>query len=876
MEKSYQPQLFEQQIYNTWKTNKYFAAKVNKQKKKFSIVMPPPNVTGQLHLGHALNNTIQDIIVRHKRMQGFETLWIPGTDHAAIATEAKVVEKIKAEGQSKEQIGREKFIELGWDWYRQYGNRICTQLERLGVSPDWDRLAFTMDDNLSKAVIHAFVHYYNKGWIYRGKRVTNWCPNCRSAISDIENEYVEQQTNIWHIRYPYEDGTGHIVVATTRPETMFGDTAVAVNPNDERYKHIIGKNVVLPFVNRPIPVIADEYCEMDFGSGAVKITPAHDPNDYEIGLRHNLEIVNCLDDTGHLMENTGKFVGLTREEGRKQVVQELTKMGLIEKIEKYKHSVGTCQRCKTVTEPRITTQWWVKMEELARPAVEALTNGELRFVPKRFEKQYLNWLVNIKDWCISRQLWLGHRIPAYYIDDEIIVVTENPEKDVYEKYKGHNIRQDEDVLDTWFSSALWPFSTLGYGTNQEDLEYFYPTDTLVTAYDIISFWVSKMVYSGIEFMGKVPFKDVVINGIVRDKFGRKMSKSLGNGIDPLEIVDQHGADSLRYALVLGMGMGVDTKFDPEKAVQAKLFINKLYNASKYVILNTQNLEQIEPLDFILQNKSKLTYAQKWILSGVNKLAREINRNLDKYEQGIALSKLTSFIWNKFCDWYIEISKTELASQDPTQTKLAQCVLLFVLDSLLKQIHPFIPFVTEYIYQNLPIHGHTIMLQAYPTFNDKLKFAEVDTKAFEQVIDIIKQVRVLRAELKVPDNKKTRLFVKISNHFDLFDQCLPHIKKLAMGEIIEKFDDEQNIANYAKVVGENITVLVPKADLIDSEGEQKRREEEMQKLRFEIERSQKMLANPGFVAKAPQALIDAEKEKLQKNMQLLQKLENDQI
>lgn len=868
MENSYKPESFEKEIYLFWKQNKFFSAKVNNQKKKFSMVMPPPNVTGQLHLGHALNNTIQDIIIRVKRMQGFEALWIPGTDHAAIATESKVVQKIKEEGKTKESVGREEFIKLGWDWYKKYGNRICEQLEYLGVSPDWDRLAFTMDDNLSKAVTHAFVHYYNKGYIYRGKRVTNWCPNCHSAISDMENEYVNQNTFIWHIKYPFEDKSGYITVATTRPETMFGDTAVAVNPNDDRYKNVIGKNLVLPFVNRLIPIIADEYCEIGFGSGAVKITPAHDPNDYEIGLKHNLEVINCIDDTGHLMENTGKFAGMTREEGRSEVVKGLSQLGYLEKIEKYKHSVGTCQRCKTITEPRITTQWWVKMEKLALPAVEALNNGDLKFIPKRFEKQYLNWLVNIKDWCISRQLWLGHRIPAYYIDEETIVVSENPEKEVYEKYAGHTIRQDDDVLDTWFSSALWPFSTLGYPEKTPELEYFYPTDTLVTAYDIISFWVSKMVYSGLEFAGKVPFKDVVINGIVRDKLGRKMSKSLGNGIDPIELIDKYGADSLRYSLIMGMGMGVDTKFDEEKAKQAKIFMNKLFNASKFVNMNTSDVKDENLLSIILENKNKLTYAQKWILSELNKLEKEINRNLDKYEQGIALMKLTNFFWSKYCDWYIEISKTEFLGENGN---LAKVVLLYVFDQILKLMHPFIPFITEHLYLNLPTHAKTIMFETYPFFKKELQFK--DAKNYLKIIETIKNIRNLRAENKVPDNKKTNIYLQIFAESKLYNENMTNIQRLALGKSIEIFNDFSHIDEYLKIVGQDVTVLIKKNELVDNLEEEKRQLEEISKLEFEIQRSQKMLSNQGFVSKAPEKLINEEKEKLQKNLALIEKLKS---
>lgn len=868
MENTYKPESFEKEIYAFWKQNKFFSAKVNNQKKKFSMVMPPPNVTGQLHLGHALNNTIQDIIIRHKRMQGFEALWIPGTDHAAIATEARVVQKIKEEGKTKENIGREEFISLGWDWYRKYGNRICEQLEELGVSPDWDRLAFTMDDNLSKAVTHAFVHYYNKGYIYRGKRVTNWCPGCHSAISDMENEYIIQNTSIWHIKYPFEDKSGYITVATTRPETMFGDTAVAVNPNDERYKNLIGKNLILPFVNKVIPLIADDYCEIGFGSGAVKITPAHDPNDYEVGLRHNLEVVNCIDDTGHLMENTGEFAGLTREEGRVRVVKRLEELGLIAKIEKYKHSVGTCQRCKTITEPRITTQWWVKMEELARPAVEALKNGDVKFVPKRFEKQYLNWLVNIKDWCISRQLWLGHRIPAYYIDEEIVIVTENPKEDVYEKYAGHAIKQDEDVLDTWFSSALWPFSTLGYPDKTADLEYFYPTDTLVTAYDIISFWVSKMVYSGLEFVGKVPFYDVVINGIVRDKIGRKMSKSLGNGIDPIEIIEKYGADSLRYSLIIGMGMGIDTRFDEEKPKQAKIFMNKLFNASKFVMMNTADLKYENLSEIILSDKDKLTYAQKWILSELNKLTKEVNRNLDKYEQGIALLKLTNFFWGKFCDWYIEISKNELATQNADTAKV---VLLYVFSQTLKLMHPFIPFITEHLYQNLSVHSKTIMLEEYPSYNEKLHFK--DGKTFFGVMEVVKNIRNVRAEMKVPDNKKTNMFLQIFSSAKLYKENMTNIQKLAFGKEIATFEDFDNSDKYVKIICESVTVYIEKSQLTDSTEQQKRYMEELSKLETEIARSEKMLANVGFISKAPAKVIAEEKEKLQKNKLLYEKLKS---
>lgn len=870
MEKTYSPELFEKEIYQVWKNNKYFSARVDYTKRRFSMVMPPPNVTGQLHLGHAVNNTMQDIIIRVKRMQGFETLWVPGTDHAAIATEAKIVEKVLNEGKTKEEIGRENFIKLGWEWYKTYGNTIVNQLEKLGVSPDWDRLAFTMDENLSKAVVHAFVHYYEKGYIYRGKRVTNWCPHCKSAISDLENEYELRQTYIWHIKYTLEDGSGCLTVATTRPETMFGDTAVAVNPNDKRYNHLIGKNVILPIVNRPIPIIADEYCDMAFGSGAVKITPAHDPNDYEIGLRHNLEIISCIDDGGKLNEIAGEFAGLDRDVARQKVAEKLESLNLLEKKEKYKHNVGTCQRCKTVTEPRITTQWWVKMEELAKPAIQAVKEGKLKFIPKRYEKQYLNWLENIKDWCISRQLWLGHRIPAYYDENGEVYVAKSMEEAV-KMAGGKKLTQDEDVLDTWFSSALWPFSTLGYPEMTEDLKYFYPTNTLVTAYDIITFWVSKMVYSGLEFMKEIPFTDCVIHGLVRDKLGRKMSKSLGNGIDPLQIIEKYGADSLRYSLIFGMGVGVDTKYDEEKAKQAKIFINKLYQASKFVLLHTESLDKdINLKQTIIDNKNNLTYQDKWILTELNKLTKEVTKNIEKYELGIALGKLTNFIWNKFCDWYIELSKVSLFGTNQKEQYLTKVVLGYVLENILKLIHPFIPFVTEYIYLNFPWHAKTIMLEKYPEYEKVFVFAK-DSKDFEEIIEIIKKVRVARADLKVPDNKRSKLYLQVSGKQKLYNSCLNQIEKLAFGLSIETNFNPDQFGKNIKVSNENANIYILLEDLVDNQEKQKREQGELKKIEFEIERSEKLLANPGFINKAPKELINKEKEKLEKFKFLKEKL-----
>ncbi len=865
MQQKYMPEMFEKKIYEMWKKNKYFSAKTTSLKEKFSMVMPPPNVTGNLHMGHALDNTMQDIIIRQKRMQGFETLWVPGTDHAAIATETKIVDKLATEGKTKDQVSREEFVKIGWDWYKKFGNIIINQLETLGLSPDWDRLAFTMDENLCKAVTHAFVHYYKKGWIYRGKRVTNWCTHCKSAISDMENEHEERNSFIWYIKYPLEDNTGYITVATTRPETMFGDTAVAVNPNDKRYKNIIGKNVILPFVNKKIPVIADDYVEINFGSGALKITPAHDGNDYEVGLRHNLEVVTCINDSGKITEIGGEFAGLDRDIAREKIVNKLKELLLLEKVEKYKHSVGICQRCQTVTEPRITTQWWVRMKELAQPAIDVLKKGELKFFPKRFEKQYLNWLLDIRDWCISRQLYLGHRIPAYYCECGEIIVSETNIENCPKC--GGLVTQDNDVLDTWFSSALWPFSTLGYPNKTEDLKNFYPTNTLVTGYDIISFWITKMVYSGIEFMGKSPFKDVVIHGIVRDCKGIKMSKSLGNGIDPLDVIQKYGADSLRYSIIVGTGMGVDINFDEEKIKQAKIFINKLYNASKFVILNTSDLKPINLLEEILKNKSDLNYSEKWILFGINKLVKEVNRNFEKYQQGIALSKISNFFWGKFCDWFIELSKSSLINKE--SKLLTKYVLCYALDVLLKLFHPFIPFVTEEIYLNLPIHSKTIMLEKFPFEIKEFNFKQA--KEFNEIIELIKAIRNMRAEFSIPDNKKIKLFIQILKNKKLFENCLTQIEKLALGSEINVVSQIENENDYFKVITENAVVFLLKDEISNKNSQNERLNDEIKKIDFEIARSEKMLSNQGFISKAPKELIEEEKEKLEKNKLIKERL-----
>ena len=860
MDKTYEPQNFEKRIYQNWLDKKYFASKPNKNKKKFSIVMPPPNVTGKAHVGHALNNTIQDILIRYKRMKGFEACWIPGTDHAAIATEAKVVDMLKKEGLSKDNISREEFLKRGWEWYKKYGNIICDQLKEIGISCDWDRLAFTMDENLNRAVKQVFVDYYNQGYIYKGKRVVNYCPNCRSSISDIENVYKEQMTKLWHIKYPLEDGSGFITVATTRPETMFGDTAVAVNPKDKRYQKLVGKNVILPIVNRPIPIIADEYCEMEFGTGAVKITPAHDVNDYEIGLRHKLPIIPVIDDTGKLNSYAGKFEGMDRIKARDEIEKELEKLGVLVKVEKYKNKVGCCERCGEMTEPKISEQWFVKMKDLALPAIEAVKNGSLRFVPKRYEKQYLNWLNNIQDWCISRQLWLGHRIPIYTCKNCGHVEASVEDVKICKNCGSNLIEQDNDVLDTWFSSALWPFSTLGYPEKTKDFLYYYPTDVLVTAYDIITFWVVRMVFSGLHFTGKLPFKDVVINGMVRDSQGRKMSKNLGNGIDPMDVIKEYGADSLRLSLVNGMSLGMDISYSVDKAKDSKVFINKLYNAGKFVIANTENMK-IRPL-----SEFKLDSKDKWILNKLENLIKSTCKNIERYSIGVASSNLIDFTVADFCDWYIEASKLDLYGENQEVKEKTQNILLFVYTSLLKMFHPFIPFVTEELYQNLKGHEETIMRSSFPEFDKKL----AKQNSFGQIIEVIKAIRTTRAEYQIPDNKKITINILPNEKATFVRENKAIIAKLAGGsevKIIKKEPEEKS----AKILTKLCTVFLPMGDLVDVEQEKEKIEKNIASLKFEIERSEKMLSNPNFVSKAPQKLVENEKEKLAKNKEFLEKL-----
>ena len=861
MDKSYTPELFESEIYKKWMDKNYFTTKPD-SREHYSIVMPPLNVTGKAHIGHALDNTMQDILIRTKRMQGYNTLWVPGTDHAAIATEQVLVKDLKRNGESKESIGREEFLKRGWEWYGKYTHVICDQLKKLGVSCDWSRLAFTMDENLNRAVRHVFCEYYKEGLIYKGKRVVNYCPSCKTTISDNENVHIDQNTFLWYIRYPFADGSSEVTVATTRPETLFGDTAVAVNPNDARFKDKIGKDLILPLVNRKIKLIADDYCEMGFGTGAVKITPAHDPNDYEVGLRHNLEVINCIDDDGKLTKVAGQFAGMDRIEARPLIEKALVDGGYLVKKEKYKNQVGTCERCGSFTEPRISTQWFVKMKDLARPAIEAVKSGKLNFHPKRYEKTYLNWLENIQDWCISRQIWLGHRIPVFTCSHgHTFACEEYPTK--CEVCGDTNLTQDNDVLDTWFSSALWPFSTLGYPEMTEDLKYYYPTSTLVTGYDIITFWVSKMVFSGIKFMGEVPFKDVVIHGLVRDIHGVKMSKHLGNGVDPIDMINKYGADALRLSLINGMSAGTDIKYGEEKAKEAKIFINKLYNASKFVLQNIKDIE-IKPIDrFVLQDKDK------WILNELDKLIKSVNKNIDKYAFGVATSNLIEFTVSKFCDWYIELSKVDLYGDDKTRKQTTQNVLYYVLSNLLKIFHPFIPFVTEYIYQELPSHEETIMCSAFPK--------KVEVKGlknnFEKIISIIRAMRNARSEFNVPDNKKISIFIESDGHDKLISENLQEIAKLSGGEDCQMIAGEPN-EKCTLIMCENVKIYLPMGQLVDSEKERQRLEKEIERLTFEVNRSTKMLENQGFVAKAPKALVDSEKEKLAHNQILLENVKKE--
>jgi valyl-tRNA synthetase len=856
LEKVYDPSVVEDRLYKKWLDKKYFHAEVDYSKKPFTIVIPPPNITGTLHMGHALDNTLQDILIRWKRMQGYNALWMPGTDHASIATEVKIVQKMAEEGLTKEAIGREGFLKRAWKWKEEYGGTILNQLQKLGSSCDWDRERFTMDEGLSRAVLEVFIRLYEKGWIYRGAKIINWCPECQTTISDAEVEHEEKSGHFWHIRYPLKDGSGYIQIATTRPETMLGDTAVAVHPEDERYKDLIGKTVILPLVNREIPIIADEYVDKEFGTGVVKITPAHDPNDFEVGLRHKLPQINILNDDGSLNEEAGKYAGMDRYEARKLIVNDLKEQGFLVQIEDHLHNVGLHDRCNTVIEPMIKMQWFVKMEDLAKPAIEALKNGDLRFVPERFGKVYLNWLENIRDWCISRQLWWGHRIPAYYCDncDHVEISREAPK--ACSKCGGTSLKQDEDTLDTWFSSALWPFSTLGWPDKTEELDYFYPTDVLVTGYDIIFFWVVRMVFSGLEQMGEVPFKDVLIHGLVRDSQGRKMSKSLGNGVDPLEIIEKYGADALRLTLVTGNAPGNDMRFYYERVEASRNFANKIWNAARFILMNFEDEEEVNV------ELNDLVAADRWILSKLNTLAKEVTENMDKYELGVAVSKLYDFFWEEFCDWYIEMVKPRLYNKEDKTRKAALWTLKTVLINALKLLHPYMPFITEEIFTFIQDEEETIMLSVWPTYKEEWNFSAEENE-IELMKQAIRNIRNLRAEMNVPPSKKAKIYV-VSNEYnvrDIFNRGKTFFSSLAYASELVIREDKSGIDDDAvSTVIPGATIFIPFADLVDISKEIERLENEKKHLEQEIERVNKKLNNKGFVEKAPQKVVEEERQK----------------
>ena len=875
LEKTYNPAAIEDKLYQKWLDNKYFHAEVDRSKEPFTIVIPPPNITGQLHMGHALDNTLQDILIRSKRMQGYNALWQPGTDHASIATEVKILEKMKEEGISKQDLGREGFLERAWEWKKEYGGRIISQLKKLGSSCDWDRERFTMDEGCNKAVEEVFVRLYDKGLIYKGSRIINWCPVCKTSISDAEVEYEDQAGHFWHINYPVVGSDEMVEIATTRPETMLGDTAVAVHPEDERYQHLIGKTVLLPIVNKEIPVVADEYVDKEFGTGVVKITPAHDPNDFEVGKRHNLEQINIMSDDATINELGGKYAGMDRYEARKAIVEELKEMGLLVKIEDHNHNVGTHDRCKTTVEPLIKPQWFVKMEELAQPAIEALKNESLKFVPERFDKTYLHWLENIRDWCISRQLWWGHRIPAYYCEDcgEIIVARKADAPQVCPKCGSTHIIQDEDTLDTWFSSALWPFSTLGWPDKTEDLDYFYPTNVLVTGYDIIFFWVIRMVFSGLEQMGEVPFDTVLIHGLVRDSQGRKMSKSLGNGIDPLEIIEKYGADALRFTLVTGNAPGNDMRFYWERVEASRNFANKVWNASRFMLMN---FEQAEEAGISIDNVTldDLTQADKWILSKANTLAKEVTANMDNYDLGIAVQKLNDFIWEEFCDWYIEMVKPRLYNNEDQTKAAALWTLKTVLIQSLKLLHPYMPFITEEIFCNVQQEEESIMISSWPVFKDEWNF-EADETAVEAIKAAVRGIRNVRTGMNVPPSKKAKVIIVTENEEvkNIFENGKAFFGFLAYASEVVLQADETGIDKDAvSTVIHQATIYMPFAELVDIAEEKARLAKEVDKLKKEVARATGMLNNPNFVSKAPEAKIQAEREKLDKYTQMLKQVE----
>ncbi|MBF7097726.1 valine--tRNA ligase [Alkalibacter mobilis] len=861
LSKSYNPSEFEDEIYKNWENKGYFKPEVNGDAKPYTIVMPPPNITGQLHLGHAFDGTLQDIIIRWKRMQGYSALWLPGTDHASIATEVKVVEKIKEEeNKTKEDLGRDVFLERAWDWAIIYKKRIVDQFKKLGASCDWDRERFTMDEGCTKAVTETFVRLYDKGLIYRGNRIINWCPDCKTALSDAEVEYEEKAGKLYHLKYPIEGTNEYLVVATTRPETMLGDSGVAVNPNDDRYKDLVGKFVILPLVDRRIPIIADDYVDMEFGTGAVKMTPAHDPNDFEVGLRHDLAQIKVLDDSGVMNENAGKYKGLDRYEARKIVMQDLETANLVEKIEERPHNVGSCYRCDTVVEPLISQQWFVNMKPLAEPAIDVVRENKTRFIPDRFSKIYFNWMENIKDWCISRQLWWGHRIPAYYCQECGEVIVSATAVSNCSKCGSSSVVQDEDVLDTWFSSALWPFSTLGWPDETPDLKKFYPNDLLVTGFDIIFFWVARMIFSGIEQMGETPFSDVYIHGLIRDAQGRKMSKSLGNGVDPLEVIEEYGADPLRFTIVTGNAAGNDIRWNEEKVLANRNFANKIWNASKFVIMHTKDVGALD----LEASMNDLLTMDKWIISRLNQVTREINENLEKYELGIAAQKLYDFMWNEYCDWYIELVKPRLYNEDSESKKAALSTLHYVLETSLKLLHPFMPFITEKLFLAIQEKEETIMISKWPEFDPIKDFKEEESQiAF--VMDIVRAVRNIKAELNVAPSKKVKLYIRPFDEMkkaSILDNDI-YIKNLANAVeiVITESKDIPDNASAAMVDGAEI--VVPLDELIDKEKEIDRLEKEKETLEKEIDRVVKKLSNQGFISKAPQKVVDEEKAKEEK-------------
>ncbi len=852
--KQYDPKDVEDRIYKFWLDGKYFHAKCDPEKKPYTIVIPPPNITGQLHMGHALDNTLQDILIRYRRMQGYDALWLPGTDHASIATEAKIVEAMRQEGISKDDIGREGFLKRAWEWKEKFGGRIIEQLKKMGSSCDWDRERFTMDEGCSKAVKEVFVNLYNKGLIYRGERIVNWCPHCLTSISDAEVEYEDQAGHFWHLRYPFKDGSGYLELATTRPETMLGDTAVAVNPNDERYKDIVGKTLILPIVHREIPVIADDYVEMDFGTGCVKITPAHDPNDFEVGLRHNLEVIDTFTDDAHIKPEWGKYAGMDRMEARKAIVEDLEKEGAIVKIEDYSHNVGVCYRCHSSIEPKVSKQWFVKMEPLAKPAIDCVKNGEVKFVPERFDKTYYHWMENIKDWCISRQLWWGHRIPAWYCDEcgEVVVSKETPT--VCPKCGCTHLTQDPDTLDTWFSSALWPFSTLGWPDKTPELAHYFPTNTLVTGYDIIFFWVARMIFSSVENMHERPFDTVFIHGIVRDAQGRKMSKSLGNGIDPLIVIDRYGADALRFTLATGNSPGNDMRFSDEKVGASRNFANKLWNAARFILMNLGEDEKAPHIP------EELALEDKWILSLFNNLTKEVTDNLDKFELGIAVQKLYDFIWDVFCDWYIEISKIRLNSGDEKAAQTARDMLVYIMSNTLKLLHPFMPFITEEIWQTLPHEGESIMISEWPVYKDEYNFS-VEEQEMDRIMEAVRAIRNRRAEMNVPPSKKAKYYIATA-HKDTFEKAGIFMQRLASCSEAE-IGDSFEIDDAVCIVTTDAKIYIPLGELVDFEKEIARLNKEKEKVLKDLEFIDKKLNNENFVAKAPKAVVDGQREAAQK-------------